>query len=86
MNLPIVLVPGPNSSAAREPVRRFSVPRILVIEDDANIASLLVGNLNAEGYLAESAPSLSIAWRTCRPKTQLGPIVSTAFEQRALYA
>ena len=32
-----------------------SAPRILVVEDDADIASLLVYNLNAEGYFAESA-------------------------------
>ena len=39
----------------RKPIRSPAVPRILVVEDDPDIASLLVYNLRSEGYFAESA-------------------------------
>ncbi|MFZ0205939.1 MAG: response regulator, partial [Roseiarcus sp.] len=39
----------------RKPIRRPAAPRILVVEDDSDIASLLVYNLESEGYLVESA-------------------------------
>ena len=41
--------------ARRKPIRRASAPRVLVVEDDPDIASLLVYNLKAEGYFAESS-------------------------------
>jgi two-component system, OmpR family, phosphate regulon response regulator PhoB len=39
----------------KDPVRRTSKPRILVVEDDTDLALLLTYNLEAEGYIAESA-------------------------------
>ena len=42
------------NEARRQPIRNPSAPRILVVEDDADIASLLICNLKAEGYFAES--------------------------------
>ena len=39
----------------KDPVRRTSTPRILVVEDDTDLALLLTYNLEAEGYMAESA-------------------------------
>jgi two-component system, OmpR family, phosphate regulon response regulator PhoB len=39
----------------KDPVRRTSAPRILVVEDDRDLALLLTYNLEAEGYIAESA-------------------------------
>jgi two-component system phosphate regulon response regulator PhoB len=38
-----------------KPIGSPSAPRILVVEDDSDIASLLVYNLRSEGYFAESA-------------------------------
>jgi hypothetical protein len=38
-----------------KPIGSPSAPRILVVEDDSDIASLLVNNLRSEGYFAESA-------------------------------
>jgi len=46
---------GRNFVKGTRPELSPSAPRILVVEDDADIASLLVYNLNAEGYFAESA-------------------------------
>ena len=39
----------------KDPVRRTSTARILVVEDDTDLALLLTYNLEAEGYIAESA-------------------------------
>jgi len=39
----------------KDPVRRTSTPRILVVEDDTDLALLLMYNLEAEGYIAERA-------------------------------
>jgi two-component system phosphate regulon response regulator PhoB len=39
----------------KDPVRRTSTARILVVEDDTDLALLLTYNLEAEGYIAERA-------------------------------
>ena len=35
----------------RDPLRRAAAPRILVVEDEADLAFLLTNNLEAEGYV-----------------------------------
>jgi two-component system phosphate regulon response regulator PhoB len=37
-----------------DPLRRAAAPRVLVVEDEADLAVLLTFNLEAEGYVAES--------------------------------
>jgi two-component system phosphate regulon response regulator PhoB len=40
--------------ARQEPVRSAAGPRVLVVEDDPDIALLLTHNLEVQGYVAES--------------------------------
>ena len=42
------------NEASPDPVCRAAAPRILVVEDEADLALLLTYNLEVEGYVAES--------------------------------